>query len=130
MANIWEEKTSQFWREIWIWVVVVLLQLYLFSPKNQLKKYNSLQSKVNIECQVFCKILQLELWLEPARLGHITITFAVWPQKSFNLYLVQLIEHPILQIPNILSVFWVFFPYKSFKLISKYAQKCQYNSLY
>ena len=29
-----------------------------------------------------------------------------------------------------LFTFWVFFPDKSFKLISKYTQKCQYNSLY
>ena len=32
MANIWKkakEKPFQFWREIWIWVVVILLQLYL-----------------------------------------------------------------------------------------------------
>ena len=35
------------------------------------------------------------------------------------MYLVQLIEHPILRIPNILFVF----PDKSFKLISKYTQK-------
>ena len=29
-----------------------------------------------------------------------------------------------------LFTFWVFFPDKSFKLISKYTQNCQYNSLY
>ena len=29
-----------------------------------------------------------------------------------------------------LLTFWVFFPNKSFKLISKYTQKCQYKSLY
>ena len=29
-----------------------------------------------------------------------------------------------------LFIFWVFFPDKSFKLISKCTQKCQYNSLY
>ena len=46
-------------------------------------------------------------------------------------YLVQLIEHPILRIPNILSVFFLsIFSDRSFKLISKYTQKCQYNLLY
>ena len=45
-------------------------------------------------------------------------------------YLVQLIEHPILRIPNILFVYILsIFPDRSFKLISKYAQKCQYNTL-
>ena len=29
-----------------------------------------------------------------------------------------------------LFTFWVFFPDRGFKLISKYTQKCQYNSLY
>ena len=48
-----------------------------------------------------------------------------------DLYLVQLIEHPILRIPNILFVYFLsIFPDKSFELISKYTQKCQYNSLY
>ena len=52
-------------------------------------------------------------------------------RRKQDLYLVQLIEHPILRIPNILFVyFWVLFPDKSFKLLSKYTQKCQYISLY
>ena len=38
-------------------------------------------------------------------------------------YLVQLIEHPILRIPNILFVYFLsIFPDKSFKL--RYTQKC------
>ena len=28
MASIWEKAAFQFWREIWIQVVVILLQLY------------------------------------------------------------------------------------------------------
>jgi hypothetical protein len=28
MANIWEKKTFQFWQEIWIQVLDILLQLY------------------------------------------------------------------------------------------------------
>ena len=47
------------------------------------------------------------------------------------LYLVQLIEHPMLRIPNdLMFTFRVFFPDKSVKLMSKYTQKCQYNLLY
>ena len=42
---------------------------------------------------------------------------------KYNIYLVQLIEHPILRIPNV-------FPDKSFELTSKYTQKCQYHPLY
>ena len=53
------------------------------------------------------------------------------PSLPTPLYIVQLIEHPILRIPNTLVVYFLsIFPDKSFKLISKYAQKCQYNSLY
>ena len=45
-----------------------------------------------------------------------------------NLYLVQLIEHPILWILNILFIYFLsIFRNKSFKLVSKYIQKCQYN---
>ena len=43
----------------------------------------------------------------------------------------QLIEHQISRIPNILFAYFLSnFPDKSFELISKYTQKCQYNSLY
>ena len=38
------------------------------------------------------------------------------------IYLAQLIEHPILRIPNSLFTFGVFFPDKSFRLISKYTK--------
>ena len=45
---------------------------------------------------------------------------------SMNDYLVQLIEQSILRIPNILFVHFLS-TFKSFNLISKYTQKCQYN---
>ena len=48
-----------------------------------------------------------------------------------NFYLVQLIEHQISIIPIFcLFTFWILFPHKSFKLISKCTQKCQYNLLF
>ena len=58
----------------------------------------------------------------------------IWPRFTNFVclfYLVQLIEYPILRIPSILGffTFWEFFPDTSFKLISKYTQKCQYNLL-
>ena len=77
--------------------------------------------------------------------GYLKVTLILhwfpWPLSTFliiilfvtsrHVYLVQLIEHPILQIPNFLFVYFLsIFPDKSFKLISKYTQKCQYNSLY
>ena len=46
-------------------------------------------------------------------------------------YLVQLIEHPILRIPNILFVYFLrIFSIKKMKSKSKYNIKCQFNWLY
>ena len=56
-------------------------------------------------------------------------------QKKVNIYLVQLIEQPI-TYPEFLKQIFCLFTFlvfslgKSFKLLSQYTQKCQYNSLH
>ena len=79
-----------------------------------------------------------EITLKMKKLNSVICNFffsVLWKcKKVTDLYLVQLIEHLILQILNFLFIYFLskyFFQIcKSFKLISKYTQKFQYISLY
>ena len=63
LSDLFEKKTFQFWREIWILVVVILLQLYLPTKYNGGKRWNhakvyhlncvKLSSRIMARCLLF-----------------------------------------------------------------------------
>ena len=80
------------------------------------------------------KACPVSIWKKGHFRIHISNCKVKWRNKSviqwdfIHTYLVQLIDHPILWIPNVLFVYFlIIFSDKSFKLISNYTQKCQYN---
>ena len=129
-----------FFYRVWYWDLPMLAFAYHLLVKPQNWKVSSMKSWMR-QLEDFSNLWDPKLLtklktpftlLNQDHLQRVTLSRCILLTVGYlDIYLVQLIEHPILRIPNILFVYFLsIFPDKGFKLISKYTQKCQYNSLY
>ena len=103
-----------------------LCQISQIHPKSYILLITCFHEFTNFFTNIW-KSKQIPYWSKKAVLS-------IWEHQnkyyrifiSFSSSNTQFYESPIF----CLFTFWVFFPYKSYKSISKYTQKCQYNHLY